>query len=277
MPQTTTSTSFAAARGGFADVRALAFYTLREALKNRITWIAGVFSVIGVAFAGFAGDVALTESEQIQTAFLAAGYRVCAVLVILFFVSSTLVREFNDKCLELYLSLPITRASYYFGKLAGFVACGAILAAVFGAALLFHSKVLLTAGAETASILAWTAALACELALMAAVAIFCVMTFNQQLTPALVVALFLYFLARAWDAIVLISYSEIIIPTAENLLIRKIIEWMFLFLPRLSQFAQTEWLIYGDSPNLLFVFLQTAVFGGLVAAATLFDFTRKNL
>ena len=254
-----------------AEIAALAQFTMREALKNRVVWIAAVFAVGGVGVASFLADVAITESAEIQTALLAAAYRFCAVFVMMIFVVSTIVREFNDKCLELYLSLPISRAIYYGGKLAGFFGCGVGLAAVFAGAMLLH--------AEPANALLWGAALACELLLMATVSLFCVMTFNQQIPSSLTVAFFFYLLSRAGDAILLISKSTIILPTYGNYVIGKILDTLFTVLPSLDRFTRTEWLVYGDGglSDLAFVALQTAIYCGFIGAAGMFDFIRKNL
>ena len=252
-------------------VAVVAFYTLREGLKNRVLWIAFVFAVIGVGFAGFIGDVALTEHKQVETSLLAAAYRVCAALVMMIFVISTVVREFNDKCLELYLSLPISRPVYFLGKLAGFIAAGIVVAAMFAVVMLFY--------AEPVPCAWWFASLACELAVVSALAFFCVLTFNQQIPAAFAAAFFFYILCRASDAILLISKSNIIIPTRGNLFIGEALDLLFLFLPNLGRFTRTEWLVYGDSPLTAMpdIVLQTVIFTALLSAAALFDLSRKNL
>ena len=253
-------------------IAVIAFYTLREGLKNRVLWIAFVFAVIGVGFAGFIGDIAVAEHKRVETALLAAAFRFCAALVMMIFVVSTIVREFNDKCLELYLSMPVSRTVYFIGKLAGFVAAGVVVAAVFAAVLtMFYAAPPAAAW--------WFASLACELAIVSALAFFCVLTFNQQIPAAFAAAFFFYILCRASDAILLISKSNIIIPTRGNLFIGEVLDRLFLFLPNLGRFTRTEWLVYGDSPldSMPDIALQTAIFTALLSAAGLFDLSRKNL
>ena len=251
-------------------VAVVALYTLREGLKNRVLWIAFVFALVGVGFAGFIGDVAVVEHRRVETALLAAAFRFCAALVAMIFVISTVVREFNDKCLELYLSLPVSRVVYFCGKLAGFFAAGAVVAAVFSAVLLFY--------APPAAVGWWFVSLSCELAVVSALALFCVLTFNQQIPASFAAAFFFYILCRASDAILLISKSNIIIPTRGNLFIGEFLDRLFLFLPSLGRFTRTEWLIYGDDPAtaMPLILAQAAIFAGLLAAAGLFDFSRKN-
>lgn len=248
----------------------IAYYTVREALRNRILWIALVFSVMGVGLAAFIGDVAIVEHRVVEVILLAAAYRYCAALVLMVLVISTLVREFNDKCLELYLSMTISRGIYYAGKLCGFFAVGALLAAVFGGVLLLY--------AEPAPTAIWALSLTCELAIVAAVGVFCVMSFNQQIPAAFAASLVFYLMCRAADGIVLISKSEIILHTAGAEAMQFLVKALVFVLPSLGRFARTEWLAYGGGDyGMGVVALQTVVYVGLIAAATMIDFSRKNI
>lgn len=249
----------------------IAYYTLREAMRNRILWIAAVFSLMGIGLAGFIGDVAVIENDTVEVILLASAYRYCAVLALMVLVISTLVREFNDKCLELYLSMTISRLIYYVGKMLGFFMAGVLLSAVFGVALLLH--------AEVVPVLFWAISLACELAIVASVAVFCVMSFNQQIPASFAVALVFYLMCRTTDAIVLISQSEVVIHTTGANFMREVIEKLVYVLPSLGRFTQTEWVAYGGdvASALPPIFAQTVIYVLLVGAATMFDFSRKNI
>ena len=248
----------------------IAYYTVREALRNRILWIALVFSVMGVGLAAFIGDVALVEHRVVEVTLLAAAYRYCAALVLMVLVISTLVREFNDKCLELYLSMTISRGIYFAGKLCGFFAVGALLAAVFGAVLLLY--------AEPTPAMFWAVSLTCELAIVAVVAVFCVMSFNQQIPASFAASLVFYLMCRAADGIVLISKSEIILHTFGAAAMQVLVKSLVFVLPSLGRFARTEWLAYGGGDyGMPLIALQTAVYVSLIAAAAMIDFSRKNL
>ena len=250
----------------------IAHYTLREALRNRILWIAVVFAAMGVGLASFVGDIAVAETEIVEATLLAASYRFCAALVLMVLVISTLVREFNDKCLELYLSLTISRLIYYVGKMLGFVLAGALLAAVFGGMLLLY--------APPPMVGMWALTLACELAMVAAVAVFCVMSFNQQIPASFAASLVFYLMCRASDAIVLIAKSPIIVHTVGVDAMRFLIEKIAYILPSLGRFAKSEWLAYGGvtfAETLPPLLLQTAIYVAFIGAATMVDFSRKNL
>ncbi len=258
---------------GFRCAATIARYTVAEALKNRILLIAMVFAVVGILAASFAGDVSVIEAKRTQVAFLAAIYRFCAVFAIMILVASTIAREFNDKCLELYLSLPISRTNYFCGKLIGFYAAGLAPAAVFGAVMLLYAEPLVVG--------AWFVSLFCELALMATVTFFAVLTFNNQLIPSFSAAFFFYFLARLSDSIWLISNADILLHTVGVKIIRFCVYVLYLVLPPLERFSRSDWLMYGDVADafgaLPLILAQTALYCLLIAAAAMVDFRRKNI
>ena len=169
-------------------ITTFAGYTLREMINNRLLLITVLFAVLGLGLASFVAEVALTEHREIQLSFIAASYRFCAVFVMMVFVISTIVREFNDKCLELYLSMPVSRTIYFIGKVLGFILCGFILAAIFSVVMLVY--------ADIGQLLIWCLSLTMELAIVAVFAFFAVLTFNQQITAAMFITFFFYLLAR---------------------------------------------------------------------------------
>ena len=60
----------------------IARYTLLEAQRNRLLWLALILVAAGLVFAQFLQQVAITESNQIQAALLAALLRVGAVFML---------------------------------------------------------------------------------------------------------------------------------------------------------------------------------------------------
>lgn len=247
-------------------------YTLRESFKNRILWISLVFAVLGIAAASFIGDFTVVETRRTEAGILSSFYRFCAVFAMIILVISTMVREFNDKCLELYLSLPISRAIYFVGKLGGFYAAAAAVAGVYATAMLLF--------AEPGAVAFWFLSLTCELIIVVTLGFFCAMTFNQQLPAAAITALFVYLLSRIIDDIILISQSGIILHTLGAHYLGLTVKALAFVLPGLGQFTQAEWLAYND-PNIAellpLIVGQTLIYAVLLGAAGMFDFTRKNL
>jgi ABC-type cobalamin/Fe3+-siderophores transport system ATPase subunit len=170
----------------------IAYYTLLEALRNRLMWLLGLVLVIGIGLSGCLSDLAVTEQKETQVALLAAFLRFTAVFLMVIFVVTSLVREANDKGLELVLALPLPRAGYVLGKLAGFALLAVLPALLFGG--------LLGLLVQTWDAALWTASLLAELWIVAAFSLLCVMTFQQVMT-ALSAAMGFYLLARSVTAL----------------------------------------------------------------------------
>ena len=114
----------------------LARSILLEARRGGLPWLAAAAVALGLALAAFVSQVALAESLALQAAVLASLLRACAVFLVAAQVTASTLREIQDKGLELMLSLPLSRTTHYLGRLAGFVACGIALAALFALPLL---------------------------------------------------------------------------------------------------------------------------------------------
>jgi ABC-type transport system involved in multi-copper enzyme maturation permease subunit len=249
---------------------ALARSVLLEARRGGLPWLAGASLAIGLALAGFLSQVALTERAALQTAALAAVLRACAVFLIAAQVSSSTLREIQDKGLELMLSLPLSRATHYLGRLAGFVACGTGIAVVFTFSLLLWAPPL--------AVLLWGISLVCEAALVAAAALFFAMTL-ANLVAAIAATAGLYLLARAMPGIQAIAGVPLADESRAGWLARHVIDGVALFLPRLDAVTRTEWLVY-DTPSMASFGVALAgllVYTTLLVAAGLVDFYRRSV
>jgi len=247
----------------------LARLVLIEARRGALPWLAVAGVLLGLALAAFLSQVALTESLALQLAIVGALGRACAVFLVAAHVATSVLREMNDKCLELMLSLPLPRSSQYLGRLAGFAACGAGLAVLFAAPLLLWA----TPGA----VALWALSLALECALMAAAALFFAVALGQ-LVAALAASAGLYLLARSIASIQAIAASPLAEDSAAHEIARWAVEGVALLLPRLEAVTRTEWLLYGvpESRAYLLALGGLVVYGALLAAAGLFDFQRES-
>jgi hypothetical protein len=248
----------------------LARLVLIEARRGGLPWLAGASVVLSLCLAAFLSQVALTEGRQLQLAIVASLLRACAVFLLASHVASSVLREINDKGLELMLSLPLTRSAQYLGRLAGFVVCGAALAVLFALPLLLW--------APPMAVLVWGFSLMIEAALVAAAALFFAMSL-AQLVPALAATAGLYLLARSMASIQAIANGPLAEPSATHEAARWGVEGVALLLPALDAVTRTEWLLYGP-PELrtgLAALGGLAIYGTLVTAAGLFDFHRSSL
>lgn len=253
------------------QVLTIAAMTWREALRNRLLWLALAVLAGGFGLAEFVGAVAITESVPVRSALLAAGLRLFAVFLVALFIIATLVREFDDKRVESLLSLSLPRAAYYAGKLLGFAAVAAGLSLLIGLVLMVH--------APAVQVGIWTLSLACELLIVAAVSLLAMFTFHQ-LTSALSAVLAFYLLSRSIHAFQLIGQGPLADPQSlAQQWMAATLDLIAYLLPDLYRFTSTDWLVYhtGTVADLGPVLGQTLVYVVLLAGAGLFDLYRRNL
>jgi hypothetical protein len=243
---------------------------LLEARRGGLPWLAGGALVLGLALAAFVSQVALAESRALQAALAAAWLRACAVFLVAAQVTAATLRERQDKGLELMLSLSLSRSTHYLGRLAGFIACGAVLAAAFGLPLLLW--------ASPAAVALWSASLAFEAALVAAAALFFAMALGQ-VVPALAATAGLYLLARSIGAMQAIAAGALGESSAAARIAEHAVDALALVLPRLDALTRTAWLLYEPPPAGVYAAAlgSALLYTVLLAAAGLFDFHRRNL
>jgi hypothetical protein len=260
----------AAPIAALAALRTIARYTLLEALRNRLLWLLLLAAAGAIGLSGFLHELALTESRQLQAALLSALLRLAAVFLIATFVITSVVREANDKGLELLLALPLPRAAWLLGKLAGFGALAMLPALLFGAlGLLF---------APPDQVALWTLSLLCELWIVAAFSLLCVLTLTQVL-PALAAAAAFYLLARVAGTLQLLGHGPGGSHGPGQQWLNGAVDALALLLPHLDQFTRSDWLVYhgGTAAELGAIALQTALALAALVSAALFDLYRKNL
>ena len=250
-------------------IATIARYTLLEAVRTRLPLLVliALAAVFGASF--FIEAISITEGARFQTGFYAAGARLAAVFVAGIFVLVSVTRELDDKGMDVLLALDLPRSHYVLGKLAGFVAIAVLIAVAAALPLAW------LAGSTA---LQWMLSLGLELAIVVALALFCVVTFSQ-LTPAASFVLAFYLLARALTAIRLMGAHPL--TGADELshqAIRFVIEGLALVVPALDTWTQTAWVVNGPAPWSLVLQLtgQSALYVVVLAAAAMFDFHRKN-
>jgi ABC-type transport system involved in multi-copper enzyme maturation permease subunit len=251
-------------------VLSIARATLLEALRSRMLWLVGALLLVALSAAAFLQQVALVETARIQAAIIAALLRGCAGFLVAAFVVMSMVREFNDKVLELMLAQPWPRATYLFGKFVGFSAAALALAAIVSLPLAFL--------APPAQVAVWGLSLACELVILAAMSLFCVITLTH-VVPALAAVLGFYVLGRSMAAIQIIAGAADASQGWADRLANWIVAAIAAVLPRFDLMTQTAWLVDGPpaASALASVAAQAAIYTALLVTAAQFDFHRQNL
>jgi hypothetical protein len=256
---------------GRQQIATLARFTLLEAARTRLMWlfVIALALVFGATF--FVQQLAITESARMQVAFSAAATRLVSVFVLSLYILTSLVREFNDKGLELTLSFDLRRADYILGRLLGFMLIALAMALLAGLPQLIF--------APLAAALQWSCSLALELVIVSALSVFCILTFTQLMPAASFVAGF-YLLARAMSAVRLISAHPILEEnTLSHQVMGQLIDALALVLPALDRFTQSAWLVNGAAgwDAIGSCALQALLYTALLVAAAMFDFYRRNL
>ena len=251
-------------------VRTVAQLTLRQARQSRLLLLALLLLLAVALMAGLAGAVALTEQRALQAVLQAAGLRLGSIGLIALFAVTAPLREQDDRTLDLLLALEWPRLHYVLGKLLAFAAIAVALALACGLSLL--------ALAPGPAVAAWTVSLACELWLVAALALLFAFTFRQAVTALAGVAAF-YILARGLPALLLLVRE----PTlGREGAFHAFAEWALAALawvmPALDRFTRAGWLdaAGAETAELGLVLGQTAVYGLLLVAAAGFDLYRRE-
>jgi len=252
------------------QVQTLALSTLYEAYSGKM--IVAVVGVLGVGFtlALFLGDVAITETAQMQQALLAGFLRMSLVFVLVVFVVNGCVREIQDRSILLTLSLPVSRTTVFFGKF-----CAYTLVALI---IVIFACIELSIFAPLAHIIPWGVTLWLESTLVIAFGLVCAFSLGQ-VPLAITTVVGFYLLSRSMSAVLLIAHHPIIHSDSvgQSVLVY-LADAVALMLPALDQFARAELILYGAGPefHLSSLLLQGAIYALLLVSIALFDLYRKN-
>lgn len=249
----------------------ISYFTVLEAIRNKLFIFTIVFIVAMFGISGFVGDLAITQTSQLESAILGFVFRLLCIFLVSLFVITSTVREFDDKGFELLLSLSIPRWSYYFGKFLGFAMLSIIIAVLVTLPLFVYSGY--------KEVVFWGISLLCELLIMASASLFCLFTFGNITISFIIVSVF-YLLARSISAIRLMSENPLVTGGALfKDFMKHMVEWVAAFMPDFSIFTRSDWLIYGHvhANALTPVIGQTIIYVFLLSCASLFDLYRKNL
>lgn len=240
---------------------AIAAYTLHEARRSRLPWVLAAAGLAALGVAMFGGALALAESESTQVALAAPMLRLAAVFILASFVITSIRREADERVRSVLLALPIPRSGYLLAKLAAFCTLGALVALACGLVLLSRT--------DPAQSMLWALTLGCELAVIAAFALFTAAGLNS-VPAALSATLGFYLLGRIASTMQALASDQPagIVASALSAL-----------LPHFDAFARTEWLVYGTGTgaDAVHALLQALIYVALLAAAATLDLQRREI
>ncbi len=249
----------------------IAKYSIWEAVRDKFLLFILTGVIVFFCISLFIGELAITESVQMQSALLASSLRLFSVFTMGLFVITSMIREFNDKGFELILSHPVPRSSYYFGKFTGFSVVALLISIMSACCLCVYVPANLA--------FLWSFSLFCELLIIISLSLLAMVSFNS-ITISFSVVMAFYVLSRSIEAIQLISDSPILESASfSHQFINMLLDAIAYVVPDLFRFTQTDWLIYANEVNseMLMVIGQTLIYIIFLSCIALFDLYRKEL
>lgn len=248
---------------------ALALAGFREAARNRVTVVVGVFAGVLLLLTTVVLNVTLFSLDRVVTDF---GLSVMSLLLagLAIFLSSGLIsREIERRTIFLVVSRPVSRTQFVVGRFFGNLLTLGVLQVVMGA--LFLLQLMLFAVPLTEAQLAAFLGLWCELVLLTALGLLC-SVLSSQLVAALA-CVGLYFLGHLADDL------YFIVERSSS----QFVKWggtaVYYLLPNLSRVNYRGAAAYG-SPIDWAQFASSAVYVGCWAAMALllttFAFDRRD-
>ncbi len=161
---------------------ALAMAGFREALRNRVTVVVGVFAVVMLLSTTMILNVTIFSLDRVVTDF---GLSVMSLLLsgLAIFLSSGLIsKEIEKRTIFLMVSRPLSRTQFILGRFLGNILTLGLLQAVMSA--LFLLELVVFSVPKTGAVLAALLGLSVELVLLTAVGLLC-SVLSSQLVAAL--------------------------------------------------------------------------------------------
>ncbi len=216
-------------------IKSLARQTWLEARYGLLPALLLALFSLGLGLRWFVQAIALLEPGTSALAIAAPVVRLLAVLLVCAIACNLICREFGERRIDLLLSAPVSHLSWIAGRMTGIGLISVAIAACASLALLNDDAPL--------AWLAWTGSLTMELLLIGALAV-TISVALKKLVPSLLAVLLLYLASRLGGIIEMLAYSNI--PgLAESKTAGWIASAMAALLPRLGDFAATEWLVSG--------------------------------
>ena len=250
-------------------VLTIARFSLLEAVRGKIIWIMVSLLLLSLMLSLFIGETTLTETRETQVALMAGFLRLSSVMVIIFFVVSSISRDFQDKSVELLFSISMPRYQVFLGKFFGFGLVALSAAIIFSAGLIFYSDI--------SVVLFWALSLWCELTLVALISLIFILSL-EHVAMSLVASIGAYALMRFMPAIQSMGDGPFQ-DSVFNQLMNKILDLIDLLLPRLDHFAQSSWLVKGAAAEIdvVYFLLEFVLFVCLFVVVGVIDLKRKAI
>ncbi len=246
-------------------------YILITALRDRIFigLFTGMFIATGICL--LLGSTAFLEPQHMAMALASGAARMILMVGLMVFTCFHIRQGFDSKEIEVMLSHPMSRAQLLLSYWLGFSLVGVLLA------LPVLMMIALIGPHDLAGYMGWAASLLLEAMLVVAMAIFSSFTLRSAVMSVMSCMGF-YILSRLMAFFVMTSQSGLAAAGSSFTPFKKILELLYILVPRLDMFTKSQWLVYGADTmaGWIYVPMQAAIFVPLLLLAAMADFRRQE-
>jgi hypothetical protein len=248
-------------------VLGLARLTLLEAKRTAVGKAMLAAIAIAISLALFMDQIVLTDQTRATVVTYAVIVRLAVVLILGLAIIANTVRDLNERIIDNFLALPVTRTQYALGKWLGWTGVAVVCGLAAGLPLLGFPG--------TPGRLAWTISFMAEAVVVASLALLLALSLGRVVTAMLAYCC-IYLFARISFMLAILSAN---MGANEGSLVDRFdaryVELAGYLLPRLDRFADTAWLAGGAvrfGPDIL----QAVIYLGLLGAVANIELRRKQ-
>jgi len=247
-------------------------YIILTAIRDKLFLGLFIVAFLVIGISKFLGITALSEQQQMAIVYATGTIRFVIIFGLILFISIHIRRFFETREIEVILTHPISRTKFILAYWIGTIFITAIIAIP-----IIITSALVVGIINWDGFLLWSFSLILEGIIVSAIALFGSLILKSSVSSVIFTTCF-YSLARMSAFIMATANSPIV---ASNDLIKYIAKPVFItissVMPRLDQFSQTSWIVYGFENNLYgFIFLQTIIYTALILSASVIDFKNKE-
>jgi Cu-processing system permease protein len=248
---------------------ALALNAFREARRNRVTLIVGLFAAVLVIASSLVMEVTVVTFDRVLTDVGIGGMSIMLAFLAVFLSSSQLSREIERRTIFLVVSKSISRTTFLLARFAGNMLTLAVLLLTMGA--IFVAVVVVLGREVTSAQLAAISMLWTELLVLSAVG-FLISSFAGQLVSA-IVTVSVYFVGHLSADVYELAQK------AKEPLLRGLGKGIYYILPNLARLNYRPRATYNVAPGLSLMLESTAyafLYTGVLLAVAALIFSRRD-
>lgn len=248
---------------------ATAWNGFREARRNRVTIVVGVFLAVLLLSSQLVTEVTVTTLERVLTDFGLGTMSLILVFLAIFLSTGLLSREIERKTIYLIVTKPVSRSTFLLGRVAGNMLTLAVL--LLGMSLLFFAELQIYGSALTRMQLVALAALLMELLVLTSAGV--LMSSFAGTTVSAIAVVGLYLAGHlAPDLYNLTGKSET--PTFR--LVGKVLYYAIPDLERLNFRPHAAYRLAIDGKTLVANFAYGFVWAGVLLTLAVIVFNRRD-